>query len=145
MICLVMQVGPFFWIYACTRFAFTTLGSLAPTVSLLQYKYMWLQEKTWLWQCGLLEEALGHLDLLVTWIAWISWTFGSLEGALGFLTSRTFGNFASLGNLDLLVIWILDLLARIIGLMISWDSWPFFGSISSWTEFWLPATNFIFA
>ena len=58
------------------------------------------EKKLGFWQCGLLEETLGHLDLLVTWIAWIPWTFGSLGGAIGFLTSRTFGNF------DILAIWI---------------------------------------
>ena len=97
-----------------------------------------------------------------------SWTLGSLGGALGFLTSRTFWQFWHLGNLgsvDLLAIWILDLLGHF---DILWSHWWFkllgnlflsflgkllnfwcFGifdsSISSWMEFQLLATNFIFA
>ena len=72
-----MQERPFFLLHACTRYAFTTLGSLAPTVGLLQYKEMQLQEKAW---------------LLILWTSWgISWTPGSL------------GN---LNNMDLLDLWI---------------------------------------
>jgi len=119
------------------------------------------EEMLGLWQCRLLGEALGHLDLLVTWTTRISWTFRSFEGALGFLTSWTFGNF------DILAIWILEPLDHF---DILWSLWWFkllgnlFGSflgklLTSWCfgilhsfsvaslpgEFWLLAIDFIFA
>ena len=85
-----------FWLHACTIFAFTTLGSSAPIVGLLQYREMQLR---------------GKAQLLTMWTSrGSSWTFGSL------------GN---LDNIDLLDIWIswgspwtLDILAI-------WTSWQF--------------------
>ena len=62
MTCLTMREGPFLWLHACTKFAPTTLGSSPPTEGLLQE--VQLRERTWL-----LKEALGHLDLLITWTA----------------------------------------------------------------------------
>ena len=102
--CLTMQEGLFLWLQACTKFAFTTLGSSALIIGLLQYKKCNCEEKLGFWWCGPLGKALGHLDLL---IAWISRTFGSFRGALGFLTSRTFWLFRHLGNLNPLAIWTL--------------------------------------
>ena len=84
MMCSTMREGPFFWIYSCTRFAFIMLGSSAPMMGLLQCKKCNCEEKLGFWYCWLPREPLGHLDLLVTWIAWISWTFESLGGALDF-------------------------------------------------------------
>ena len=109
MICLVMREGPFFWLHACTRFAFTTLGSLAPTVGLLQYREMQLWGKAQLLTMWTTQgsswtlRSLGNLDIMDLLDLWISWR------ALGFLTSTTFWKFWHLGNLgsmDLLVIWI---------------------------------------
>ena len=83
MILLAMWDRPSFDYMLCTRFAFTKLGSSTQTVGLLQLR--------------------GKAQLLTMWNSWgSSWTLGSLRGALGFLTSRTFGNLESLGNLDLL-------------------------------------------
>ena len=126
-----------FWIHACPRFSFTILGSSTPTVGLLHYNY---EEKLGFWQWGLLGEALGHLDLLATWTTWVSWTFRSLGGALGFLTSKAFGNLGNLGLLGYWAAWISwtfgslwgpwspsnlfwIFLGRILGLIISWDCW----------------------
>ena len=92
MTCLTKWEGPFLWLQACTKFAFTTLGSSAIIMGLLQYKKCNYEEKLGFRWCGPFEGALGH--------------FGSLGGALGFLTSRTFWLFRYLGNSNPLVIWI---------------------------------------
>ena len=45
MICSTMWEGPFLWLHACTKFAFTTLSSSAPIMGLLQYKKCDCEEK----------------------------------------------------------------------------------------------------
>ena len=99
------------------------------------YKKCNCEKELGFWQCGPLKETLGHLDLLIIWTAWISWTFGFLGGALGFLASRTIWQFWHLGYLDLLAIWIAWIswtiwvsLGRILGLVMLWNSWQFSGS-----------------
>ena len=138
------------------------LSLMALTMGLLQYKEMQLWGKARLltmwtsqgstWTLGSLGN-LDSMDLLGEPLD--SWHLGPLA----IMTSWQFG---SLGNLDLgpswplwhLVISLMILASRksfwifsrkALELLMLWNSWELFGSISSWTEFRLLAINFIFA
>ena len=99
MTCLTMREGLILWFHACTKFAFYNDGFIDSNDGPFTIQEMWLRGKA---RFLIMLTSWGSswtLDLLVIWTVWISWTFGSLEGAIGFLSSRTFA------NLDPLPIW----------------------------------------
>ena len=103
MTCSTMWGWPFLWLHACTctRLGFYNAGSIGSNNG------PFTRNAT-----ARKNSASDNVDfsgkLLDTWTSWIFWTFGSLGGALGFLTSRTFWQFWHLGDLDPFATWIVS-------------------------------------